>query len=124
MKIKIVASILIFSQLLTSISYADNYTTNVSSGEIITARRGVATVILFGLGGAVLGLSTLSFYPRPQENLANISYGFILGLIGGGVYIVAQPANDDKLGLDPMKELHQRSPNPNYSNLFSMNFNF
>lgn len=49
-------------------------------------RRQLATIIFCGLGGAVLGLSTLSFYGRPQDKLSNIAVGFAIGVIGGTVY--------------------------------------
>lgn len=46
-------------------------------------RKQLATIIYAGLGGAVLGLSTLSFYGRPQDKLANIAIGFAVGVIVG-----------------------------------------
>ncbi|MES2965775.1 MAG: hypothetical protein V4760_17975 [Bdellovibrionota bacterium] len=55
-------------------------------------RRQLATILFAGLGGAVLGLSTLSFYGRPQEKLVNIAYGFALGVIGGTAYVTAKAA--------------------------------
>ncbi len=50
-------------------------------------RRNAATIIFCGLGGAVLGLSTLSFYGKPQEHLGNIYLGLGAGLIAGGGYV-------------------------------------
>lgn len=50
-------------------------------------RRQLATIIFAGLGGAVLGLSTLSFYGRPQDKLSNIAIGFAIGVIGGTIYV-------------------------------------
>lgn len=45
------------------------------------------TIILFsGIAGAILGLSTLSFYGRPQDKLNNIAYGFAIGIIVGAGY--------------------------------------
>lgn len=45
------------------------------------------TIILFsGIAGAILGLSTLSFYGRPQDKLNNIAYGFAVGIIVGAGY--------------------------------------
>lgn len=46
-------------------------------------RRQIATIIFAGLGGAVLGLSTLSFYARPQDKIGNIAVGFAVGIIVG-----------------------------------------
>jgi hypothetical protein len=57
-------------------------------------RRQLATIIFAGLGGAVLGLSTLSFYERPQDKLSNIAIGFAIGLITGTVYATYQVATE------------------------------
>ncbi len=61
----------------------------VERSEFSGARRSVATVMLFGLGGAVLGLSTLSFYGKPEEHIGNIYLGLAAGLIGGGAYLLS-----------------------------------
>ena len=47
----------------------------------------MATIVFSGLAGAVLGLSTLSFYGRPQDRLSNIAIGFALGIITGSVLV-------------------------------------
>ena len=50
-------------------------------------KRSVAIVLFSSIGGAILGLSTLSFYGEPQEHSENIAYGALLGLIGGVGYV-------------------------------------
>jgi hypothetical protein len=55
--------------------------------DMSSVRRNIATIIFCGIGGAVLGLSTLSFYGAPQEHVSNITGGFALGLIGGTAYV-------------------------------------
>lgn len=55
-------------------------------------KRQLATIIFAGLGGAVLGLSTLSFYGRPQDKLNNIAIGFAIGVISGTIYTTYQTA--------------------------------
>lgn len=50
-------------------------------------KRSAATVIFSSLGGGILGLSTLSFYGKPQEHTDNITTGVALGLLAGMVYI-------------------------------------
>jgi len=55
-------------------------------------RRQLATIVFAGLGGAILGLSTLSFYGRPQDRLANIAIGAAIGVISGAVYVTYQAA--------------------------------
>jgi hypothetical protein len=58
-------------------------------------RRNFAIVAFAGIGGAVLGLSTLSFYGTPQDHVANITTGFFLGLAGGAVYVVANSSSSN-----------------------------
>jgi hypothetical protein len=57
-------------------------------------RRQLATIIYSGLGGAVLGLSTLSFYGRPQDKLSNIAVGFAVGVIVGTIAVTYSAATN------------------------------
>jgi hypothetical protein len=57
-------------------------------------RRQLATIIYSGLGGAVLGLSTLSFYGRPQDKLSNIAVGFAVGVIAGTIAVTYNAATN------------------------------
>lgn len=56
-----------------------------------TIRRNTAAVIFSSIGGAVLGLSTLSFYGRPQEHTDNITLGAAIGFIAGLTYVINTP---------------------------------
>lgn len=67
-----------------------------SSYQNIGPKKQLATIIFAGLGGAVLGLSTLSFYGRPQEKLNNIAIGFAIGVIGGTLYTTYQTATQPR----------------------------
>lgn len=53
-----------------------------------TVKRNVATVLFASLGGAILGLSTLSFYGEPQEHTNNITLGALLGFTAGVGYVI------------------------------------
>lgn len=57
-------------------------------------RRQIATIVYMGLAGAVLGLSTLSFYGRPQDKLSNIPLGFGVGVVIGTIYMTYQAATN------------------------------
>ncbi len=59
-------------------------------------KRHMATIIFSGLGGAVLGLSTLSFYGRPQDHLSNIAIGFGVGVITGTVVMTYRAATNPR----------------------------
>ena len=88
----------------SSVSYAQD--TEVSSQSSLTGfRRGLATVVLCGLGGAILGLSTLSFYPQPQEKIGNVTAGFGLGLVGGAIFVLSNattPPSSTATNWDPL----------------------
>ncbi len=60
--------------------------------ELTGTRRQVATIIFAGLAGAILGLSTLSFYGRPQDKLNNVAIGGAFGIIGGTIYTTYKSA--------------------------------
>tara|TARA_Y100000817_G_scaffold310370_1_gene300909 strand:- start:662 stop:1066 length:405 start_codon:yes stop_codon:yes gene_type:complete len=60
--------------------------------ESTGTRKQIATIIFAGLAGAILGLSTLSFYGRPQDKLSNIAIGFALGVIAGATYTTYKTA--------------------------------
>ena len=55
-------------------------------------RRQISTIVYCGLAGAVLGLSTLSFYGRPQDKLTSIPIGFGIGVVIGTIYVTYQAA--------------------------------
>lgn len=91
--ILIVATVIMSAQ----ISLAQVQGQSAASSELIGFRRGLATVMLAGLGGAILGLSTLSFYGDPQEHISNIWTGLAVGAIGGGLYVVSQSRANSSL---------------------------
>ncbi len=92
--------------------------------SITQTRRGLATVIFSGLGGAVLGLSTLSFYGNPQEHLGNISTGFALGLIGGSIYVANQSLRSPAEQLAKVDLNHWKPSAPKQPIYLSLNFEF
>lgn len=53
-----------------------------------TFKRTTATVLFASIGGGILGLSTLSFYGKPQEHTDNITTGVLVGLIAGVSYVM------------------------------------
>ena len=59
-------------------------------------RKQLGTIVFAGLAGAILGLSTLSFYGRPQDKLSNIALGFAFGVITGAVFTTYKAATDPK----------------------------
>jgi len=81
---KLIRVLLISAIIFQAPAFAQgaNETLHSSSGP----RKQIATIVFAGLAGAILGLSTLSFYGRPQDKLSNIAIGFAVGVIAGTVY--------------------------------------
>ena len=76
-------------------------------------RRHLSTIVFAGVAGAVLGLSTLSFYGRPQDKLTHIAIGAAIGIIGGTMYSTFKAATDPK----DFYGLRAPGPNPEIWNL-------
>lgn len=53
-------------------------------------------VVGAGIGGAVLGLSTLSFVDKPSEHLKNVVVGGALGIITGVAIVSISQANKSR----------------------------
>ncbi len=70
----------------------DQGTSTASAGP----RKHLANIVFAGLAGAVLGLSTLSFYGRPQDRLSNIAVGFAIGVIGGTMFSTYKAAAEPR----------------------------
>lgn len=71
-------------------------------------KRSTAIVLFAGIGGGILGLSTLSFYGRPEEHTENITTGALLGVLGGILYVSTSPRSEEpdsyiSFGLDPFE---------------------
>lgn len=59
-----------------------------SSESLRSFKRGTAIVLFSAVGGAILGVSTLSFYGEPQKHTDNITTGALLGVLAGGGYVI------------------------------------
>lgn len=81
----------------------------VSKSSNSSMRRSVATVMFSGLAGAVLGLSTLSFYGEPQENINNIWTGLAVGTLAGGIYVISANSKQNQSFSVPPTNPHQIS---------------
>jgi hypothetical protein len=66
-------------------------------------------------GGAILGLSTLSFVDEPGDHLKNILFGGAIGLIIGVAVVAYSQAQGSQEAIEttqfyPLEELEQTSP--------------
>ncbi len=85
-----ITSCTLIIMLVTNFAFAQTITKKENG--TFGARRQLATIIFAGLSGAILGLSTLSFYGRPQDRLSNIAVGFALGIFAGTIYTTYKAA--------------------------------
>jgi O-antigen/teichoic acid export membrane protein len=106
---KIVVLLLCFILVCASVPNAAlaQIQNETSVPELSGTRKQVATIIFSGLAGSILGLSTLSFYGRPQERLSNIAVGFAIGIIGGVIYTTYNVARSPYEGLQSMRFNHE-----------------
>lgn len=69
--------------------------------EAFEARQVVGGILVSGLVGGILGLSTLSFYSEPQDHIRNITIGAGVSMIVAVIFLTSNAANvpievDDK----------------------------
>ena len=103
----ILISIFIVCHFRWEVAYAQTVGSNGNQQSAVGPRKQMATIIFAGLAGAILGLSTLSFYGRPQDKLSNIVMGLAVGIISGTVYTTYLAATKPKTyfeGLVPQVE--------------------
>jgi len=97
-----------------------------STGAKYGPKKQVATIIFAGLGGAVLGLSTLSFYGRPQDELANIAIGAGVGIIIGTIYVTYRAATtpDEFYGPQSYKKIPENPHQVNKNTYPTVGYNW
>lgn len=59
-------------------------------------KKSLQIIVFSGIAGAILGLSTLSFYGRPQDRLNNIAVGAAVGIITGTIYSTFKQATEPR----------------------------
>lgn len=60
---------------------------------VASTRNDLLIVAGAGLGGAILGLSTLSFYDEPSQHIRNIYTGAALGIVAGVIVVAVNYAD-------------------------------
>jgi hypothetical protein len=63
-------------------------------------REAIGGILMAGLVGGILGLSTLSFYSKPQDNIRNISLGAGVGMIAAAIYMTYNVAQVSPSGAE------------------------
>lgn len=108
---KVMACVLCLSLVMVSSSALAQGAKRSKGSEVSQRgpRRQITTIVMAGLAGAILGLSTLSFYGRPQDYLSNIAVGFAAGVITGTVYTTFQAATNPQDFYNQKDFLDQRN---------------
>lgn len=90
---------LLLSFLMLTLSFSSKSWAQADPDDVVKQTQGDLLVVVgAGLGGAVLGLSTLSFYDTPSKHLTNIWTGAAIGIIAGVIFVAvshAQKAQND-----------------------------
>jgi hypothetical protein len=90
-------------------------------GEVEEIRMGLKSdiqlIFFAGLGGAALGLSTLSFVDKPSRELRRIAYGFALGTILASVLVLYKTTSKSMTGkrLPTINSLDYTAPSEDYN---------
>lgn len=126
-QIKTAIIVFVVTTLVSSHVFAQEGQNSTQMGP----KKQLTMIFLSGLGGAVLGLSTLSFHGRPQDHLGNIAIGFAIGAVFGTVYVTYKTATkprpylsdlDDPLFVNPTKR--ESADIKSAPSLLSYNFSF
>ena len=64
-------------------------------------KKKVATIAVFGLAGAGVGLLTVAASTDPQSRLGNIPAGLVVGAVVGSVYVLSTDNKKTLVGLSP-----------------------
>lgn len=96
-------SLLVLSLLLPHAGFAQDNTS--SEDDLVKSTQSDLMMVAGGgIAGAVLGLSTLSFYDKPSTHVANIWTGAAIGIIAGVVVVAmshAERSQEDLTSYSP-----------------------
>lgn len=79
---------------IVTLSSSSGFAQGATAGGGGGPKTQLSKIFVAGLAGGVLGLSTLSFYGKPQAHLSNIAIGFTLGILGGAIFTTYDTVQD------------------------------
>ncbi len=86
---KLICFLLAFNFSLGAVAQDDSATADLTNDPVVKQTvSDVGLVVGAGAGGALIGLSTLSFYEKPKEHWKNITIGGAIGVILGVAAVV------------------------------------
>lgn len=103
---KWLSAFIIFQLLTLNLSFAQE--DNAGGDDIIkNTQNDIMLVGAAGAGGAILGLSTLSFYDKASNHIANVWTGAAIGIIVGVIFVAynsAQKGQEELVGSHSSEE--------------------
>lgn len=93
---KLICALLSLSLIATAVNPA--FAQESEDDLIKNTQNDIMLIAAAGAGGAVLGLSTLSFVEKPSKHVSNIWTGAALGIIAGVIFVAynsAQKGSED-----------------------------
>ncbi len=102
---KLICALLSLSLLVSAVNPAMAQ----DSGEddiIKNTQNDIMLIAAAGAGGAVLGLSTLSFVEKPSKHVSNIWTGAALGIIAGVIFVAYNSAQKGSEELQSSREFN------------------
>ena len=96
---KWLCGIMIFQFLTLNMAFAQQ-----EDDIIKNTQNDILLVAAAGAGGAILGLSTLSFYDKASQHISNVWTGAAIGIIAGVIFVAyssAQKGSEELQGAIP-----------------------
>lgn len=104
---KIISSFLVIQFLMISLGVNRAVAQEDSADDILkNTQNDIFLVAGAGVGGAILGLSTLSFVDRPSQHISNIWTGAALGIIAGVLFVAYNSAQKGSEELQSSSEFN------------------
>ncbi len=101
---KLICALLSLSLLATAVNPA--FAQESEDDIIKNTQNDIMIVAAAGAGGAVLGLSTLSFVEKPSKHVSNIWTGAALGIIAGVIFVAYNSAQKGSEELQSSSEFN------------------
>ncbi len=103
---KWLSAFIIFQLLTLNMVFAQE--DNAGGDDIIkNTQNDIMLVGAAGVGGAILGLSTLSFYDKASNHISNVWTGAAIGIIVGVMFVAynsAQKGQEELVGMHSSEE--------------------
>jgi hypothetical protein len=104
---KILCSVLLVLSLTSPRGWAQDAAEGGEDDIVKSTQSDLMLIAAAGAGGAIIGLSTLSFYDKPSKHVSNIWMGAAVGVIAGVILVAVGHAQktEEELSLMPSTKM-------------------